>query len=87
MSMEKLLQLGQKHGLEVRGWKLRMNDLPGAKFPLILYFNNHHFVVADSVDAKGFVFVRDPFVGRLRFPPGRMAERWKGEALVFADRR
>jgi ABC-type bacteriocin/lantibiotic exporter with double-glycine peptidase domain len=83
ISMMKLKELGEARGLLVHGWKLGVKDLSGMKFPIILFMNEHHYIVADSIDARGFIFVRDPAVGRLRFPPGRMTERWKGEALVF----
>ncbi|MCX6132479.1 MAG: cysteine peptidase family C39 domain-containing protein [Ignavibacteriales bacterium] len=82
-SMATVKELGQLCGLELCGWKLGFKDLSGTPFPLIFLVEDNHFIVVDSVDRRGNLFVRDPSVGRLRIPSNKMADRWRGQALVW----
>ncbi len=82
-SLLTLKELATSAGLEAEGWRLSFEDLARIQFPAILFVENHHFVVADSVDRKGCLFVRDPAVGRLKIPRRRAIEIWKGETLVI----
>lgn len=87
-SLLTLRELAKSAGLEADGWKLSYKDLERIQFPTIIFIENHHFVVVDSVDASGALFVRDPSVGRLRIPRTRAIEIWNGETLVITrDRR
>jgi ABC-type bacteriocin/lantibiotic exporter with double-glycine peptidase domain len=81
-SLLTLKELAKAAGLEAEGWRLSFEDLPGIQFPAILFVENHHFIVVDSVDGRGFLFVRDPAVGRLKIPRKRAIDIWKGETLV-----
>lgn len=82
-SLLTLKELAKSAGLEADGWKLSFEDLARIQFPAILFVENHHFVVVDSVDRKGCLFVRDPAVGRLKIPRRKAIEIWKGETLVI----
>lgn len=82
-SMETLKELGRLCDLELCGWRLGFKDLSGMPFPLILLVEDTHFIVVDSVDGRGHLFVRDPSVGKLRIPNKKIADRWRGEALVW----
>lgn len=82
-----LQQLAEAAGLEAEGWRLGFDDLRRVQLPAILFTENHHFVVADSVDARDHLFIRDPAAGRLRIPRSRAIEIWKGETLVITRER
>jgi ABC-type bacteriocin/lantibiotic exporter with double-glycine peptidase domain len=82
-SMQRLKELARSAGLEAEGWRLRFEDLATVRFPAILFVENHHFIVADSVDGRGFLFVRDPAVGKLKIPRKKAAAIWSGETLVI----
>ncbi|MDP2883741.1 MAG: cysteine peptidase family C39 domain-containing protein [Ignavibacteria bacterium] len=85
VSMLTLKELAQSFGLQATGWRLNFGDLPGVRFPAILFVENHHFLVLDSMGAGGFLFVRDPAIGRMRIPEKVLMDRWKGETLVFSN--
>ena len=83
-SLGTMKELAISAGLDAEGWKLSFDDLLSIQFPAIIFIENHHFVVVDSVDEKGFLFLRDPAVGRLRIPRRRAIDIWNGETLVIA---
>ena len=51
-------------------------------FPIILFVNGNHYVVADSVICDK-VFLRDPTFGKLTLSIKNLPQMWKGETLVF----
>lgn len=81
-SLLALKELAKSVGLEAEGWRLSFEDLTRIHLPAILFIENHHFIVVDSVDGSGVLFVRDPAVGRLRIPRRRVIDIWNGETLV-----
>ena len=81
-----LKEMAEAAGLGAEGWMLRPEDLRKVQLPAIIFIENHHFVLVDSVDGKGVLFVRDPAVGRLKIPHRRAIEIWKGETLVITRR-
>jgi ATP-binding cassette subfamily B protein len=84
-SMQSLKELAEQHGLRAEGWRLDPEGLCRSRFPIILFVENRHFVVADGVDTTGFVFVRDPAIGRMKIHRRALNRIWKGEALVFGE--
>jgi ABC-type bacteriocin/lantibiotic exporter with double-glycine peptidase domain len=82
-SLLTLKELAKSAGLEAEGRKLGFDDLTRIQLPVILFVEGHHFIVVDSVDGRGFLFVRDPAVGKLKIPRRRAVDIWKGEALVI----
>ena len=82
-SLLALKELAKRADLEAEGWRLSFEDLKKIVFPAILFIENYHFIVVDSVDGRGVLFVRDPAVGRLAIPRRRMMEIWNGETLVI----
>ncbi len=82
-SLLTMKELAKSEGLEAEGWILSVEDLTRIQLPAILFIENNHFIVVDSVDEEGNLFVRDPAVGRLKIPPRKAVEIWKGEALVL----
>ena len=85
VSMSTLKGLAQSFGLQATGWRLNFGDLPGVRFPAILFVENRHFVVVDSIGEGEILFVRDPAIGRMKIPKKVLTDRWKGETLVFSN--
>jgi ABC-type bacteriocin/lantibiotic exporter with double-glycine peptidase domain len=86
MSLMRLKEIGEHYGLRACGWKVDPKELPGMPMPAILFVDNRHFVVLDSVDREDRAFVRDPAIGRIRIPGKRLRSRWRGEVLVFTKK-
>jgi hypothetical protein len=84
-SMGALKTLAEQQGLKSKGWRFDLSALSKCRFPAILFVENRHFVVADSVNASGFFFLRDPAIGRIKIPSRALIRIWKGETLVFGD--
>lgn len=84
-SMERLREIADEVGVQLSGWKLRREDLGQIRFPIIMFLKKNHFVVADSLDASGYLFVRDPAIGSIRMSQHTLPGIWGGEALVFSD--
>jgi ABC-type bacteriocin/lantibiotic exporter with double-glycine peptidase domain len=85
VSMLALKELAQSFGLQATGWRLNLGELPSVRLPAILFVENHHFLVLDSMGAGGSLFVRDPAIGRMRIPRKVLMDRWKGETLAFSN--
>jgi ABC-type bacteriocin/lantibiotic exporter with double-glycine peptidase domain len=84
-SMQSLKELAEQYGLRAEGWRLDMEALCRSQFPVILFVENRHFVVADRVDTGGFFFVRDPAIGRMKIHSRALSRIWTGETLVFGE--
>jgi ABC-type bacteriocin/lantibiotic exporter with double-glycine peptidase domain len=85
-SMLELQEHAERFGLQGMGWRISLKCLAKTRFPVILFVESGHFVVVDSVDARGFVFLRDPAIGRIRIKSRSLGKIWKGEALIFNKR-
>jgi ABC-type bacteriocin/lantibiotic exporter with double-glycine peptidase domain len=81
-SMLALKEMSEWKGLHAEGWQLTVEDLFKATFPVILFVNGNHFVVADSVQSDT-LFFRDPVFGQLRMRKNKLPEKWNGETLIF----
>jgi ABC-type bacteriocin/lantibiotic exporter with double-glycine peptidase domain len=87
-SMLALKIAAESRGLHAKAWKLGLTDLARSTFPVIIFVENRHFVVIDSLSEDGFFFVRDPAIGRIKMPQRRLTKIWAGETLVLsADQR
>jgi len=84
-SMQSLKELAELHGLSAEGWRLNVESLRKKRFPVILFLENNHFIVADGVDTVGFLYVRDPAIGRMKIHRHALTRIWKGETLVFGE--
>jgi predicted double-glycine peptidase len=51
---------------------------------MIIFLRDGHFAVIDSIDADGFVHLRDPSIGRVKMVRERLMEKWGGESIIFA---
>ncbi len=86
VSLLALKESAESLGLSANGWKLGFEDLRIAGLPAIVYVEDSHFLVVDSIDEEGYVFVRDPAAGKMKIPRKRLLEKWNGETLVFRPR-
>jgi ABC-type bacteriocin/lantibiotic exporter with double-glycine peptidase domain len=84
-SLLELKEQAEMCGLHGAGWRTDLKGLEKSRLPLILFVESRHFVVVDSVDAHGFVFLRDPSIGRIKMYGRTLQKIWKGEALIFND--
>jgi ABC-type bacteriocin/lantibiotic exporter with double-glycine peptidase domain len=85
MDMLSLSRLAQAFGLYASGWRLDIEDLQGRCLPAILFVENTHFVVLDSVHPRGDFFVRDPAKGKMRLSKSKLMNMWGGETLLFCS--
>ena len=85
-SLSALKEAAESFGLNANGLMLKKEDLRVSPLPLVLFVRGEHFIVLDSVDVEGSLFVRDPMVGRMKITLQGLEDIWKGEALVFDDR-
>jgi ABC-type bacteriocin/lantibiotic exporter with double-glycine peptidase domain len=83
MNMSSLSRLATSFGLDARGWRLGMDDLRRSCMPAILFVENTHFVVLDSIGDRCDFFVRDPAKGKMRLSKSKLLKIWRGEALLF----
>ncbi|MBN1396532.1 MAG: hypothetical protein JXA06_00725 [Bacteroidetes bacterium] len=83
-SMLDLKKIAEKNGLKAEGWRFTFNDFTCSSFPSILYVNNNHFIVADSV-REDTLYYRNPAMGRMKIGKKELCEIWKGETLVFKE--
>jgi len=84
-SMLTMKEIALEFGISAGGWRLDLPGLAQSSFPLILFVENRHFVVADSVDQNGYVFLRDPAIGRLKMRTIALLKIWKGESMIFEE--
>jgi ABC-type bacteriocin/lantibiotic exporter with double-glycine peptidase domain len=81
-SMLALKEMSDSKGLYAEGWRLTLEDFLKTSFPVIIFVNGDHYVVADSV-LSDRLFIRDPTLGRLTLSIKVLPKMWKGETLVF----
>jgi ABC-type bacteriocin/lantibiotic exporter with double-glycine peptidase domain len=81
-SMLSLREMSEFKGLHAEGWRLTLADLPRSTFPLILFVNDNHFIVADSV-TQDTLYFRDTLNGAMKLSLRKLSEKWKGETLLF----
>ena len=85
MDMSRLSRLATSFGLDAQGWRLGVDDLRARAMPAILFVEDTHFVVVDSIGDRHDFFVRDPAKGRMRLSKSMLQKIWKGEALLFCS--
>lgn len=81
-SMLALKEMAELKGLKVEGWKLTLEDFLKSNFPAIIFVNNDHFILADSITANEIYF-RDPAIGKIRITKNKLNKIWSGETLIF----
>lgn len=81
-SMFALKEMAGSKGLHAEGWRLTTDELMKATLPVILFINDNHYVVADSI-VQNEIFVRDPKIGNRKYKIDSLGICWKGETLIF----
>jgi uncharacterized protein len=84
-SMQQLKEVAERYGLQSEGRRLDAEELSRSRFPVLLFVEDGHFVVADGVDSAGFFSLRDPAIGRVKMHRKALTRIWKGQTLVFRD--
>ena len=87
VTLRQLERAAQGKGLACNARPATFSELSANVEPVIVLLRSHHFVVIDRTDTAGFVFVRDPSLGRLRYPKKAFERAWTGLALVFHGKR
>ena len=82
-NMLALKEAAESFGLHAEGLLLQPKDLPHEPLPAVLFVGGQHFVVLDSLDGEGSLYIRDPAIGRMKIPNQKLSDIWKGETLVF----
>ncbi len=77
-----ILEAARRYGLIGRGIRVELDDFGYLKPGAILHWNFNHFVVLDSVDAKG-IHIVDPSTGRRRVSPEELRSSFTGVAVLL----
>ncbi len=64
-------------GIQSSGWRGSLEDVRNEPRPVILHFDNRHFVVLVASSETGFLIL-DPSLGRQLLPLDQMRNRWRG---------
>ena len=75
-----LIQAAGRLHLAPRPLRLELEELPNLRVPCILHWDQNHFVVLKSVDARGVV-VHDPAFGVRRLATAEVSKHFTGIAL------
>jgi ABC-type bacteriocin/lantibiotic exporter with double-glycine peptidase domain len=80
VSAAAIVAAAQRYGLEARGLRGEIADLSQFRFPLILFWEFHHFLVLERGTARGAI-VNDPAMGRRLISWGDFDLSFTGIAL------
>ncbi|MGN9169301.1 peptidase domain-containing ABC transporter [Paenibacillus polymyxa] len=80
ISMQQLQEIGNTYHLRSRGYRATASQLNELTVPLILLWDNQHFVVLEKIKKKK-VIILDPAFGRLILPLEEFTEKYSGFAL------
>jgi ABC-type bacteriocin/lantibiotic exporter with double-glycine peptidase domain len=62
-----------------------MTDLIEAPKPALLFVNDNHYIVIDSISSNRLAYGRDPAYGRYSISLRGLKKSWNGETLVFRN--
>lgn len=77
-----IIRAAGSYGLEARGVRVELDQLPRLRLPAILHWDFDHFVVLERLGRAGAILV-DPAHGRRRAAPRELELSFTGVALVF----
>ncbi len=75
VNLEGLVEASSFLGFHSEAWNLEIEDLKTSKFPVILHWNQNHFVVCYKISKK-YVWIADPAVGKLKYSIEDLNEHW-----------
>jgi ATP-binding cassette subfamily B protein len=79
VSLLGISEAAEKIGFRSTGAKINMEDLKKSDFPLILHWNQNHFVVLYKV-RSGYLHIADPAKGLLKYSESEFLKHWTGSA-------
>lgn len=79
-SMRKIDEILRLFGMQTRGLRLEIDDLPKLQLPCIAHWKMDHFVVIEKVDRNG-ASILDPAIGRRRVSRCEIDSDFTGVAL------
>lgn len=71
------------YGVEIRAWRVTAAEAAGLPVPSMVFVDARHYVVLEGV-RRGWVYLNDPAVGRVRLSKADFARRFSGIALVIS---
>jgi len=83
VTLRHLQKTARTKGLPCEAKEITFTLLRRCKEPTIVLQRNSHFVVVDRIDQAGYVYVRDPSLGHLKYSEKVFTKRWTGLALLF----
>ncbi|MBO7429680.1 MAG: NHLP family bacteriocin export ABC transporter peptidase/permease/ATPase subunit [Spirochaetia bacterium] len=78
----KIILAAKKFGLDGKGYRRRLSQLPQTKFPAIIFWDMNHFVVLEGLDEKK-AYINDPGIGRRIIPMADFKTSYSGIVLEF----
>jgi ABC-type bacteriocin/lantibiotic exporter with double-glycine peptidase domain len=87
VTLRQLQKAAQGRGLACDARPATFSELSASGEPVIVLLRSRHFVVIDRTDAAGFVYARDPSLGKLRYSQKAFERAWTGLALIFYEKR
>ncbi|MDD2890679.1 MAG: cysteine peptidase family C39 domain-containing protein [bacterium] len=80
-----LKKAASSKGVEMLGVRTTYDFLKQQKTLAIVYIEDNHFAVFESVDNKGNVILLDPAAGRIKMSKKSFCKVWKGIALIINE--
>jgi NHLM bacteriocin system ABC transporter peptidase/ATP-binding protein len=79
-----ILRAARRYGLEAKGYRRDAGGLAAMPFPMILFWNNNHFVVLEGFSRRGGRYhINDPALGPRSVPRAEFEAAYSGICLVF----
>ncbi|MCQ2238868.1 MAG: peptidase domain-containing ABC transporter [Bacteroidaceae bacterium] len=80
VSLLGISQAAQSLGCRSAGVKMGIDDLYKLQCPIILHWNQNHFVVFYGINTKGSFLVADPGKGKMKYSKDEIIKYWLGGA-------
>ena len=82
ISLRNLMGLADQLGFSTRPLRVELSALSKVRMPAILHWDVNHFVVLNSISAKGAV-IHDPAIGVRKVPLADLSKHFTGVVLEF----
>jgi hypothetical protein len=87
VTLRQLQRAAAERGLACLARPITYSELSAQTAPAIALLRSRHFVVIDRADPGGFVYARDPSLGKLRYSREAFERIWTGLALIFPEQK